>query len=447
MLPTKNSYLRFISFKDLTQWYVEYYLSDSEILSRYSLVPIKDVITPKKDLVKKEEYDGVLPIVEKIVFKTGEVIFREKNSTGMDLYALKQNELLISNINFHQGATALNTFGDIVASTHYQPYTIKLSVVDPLYLTMVLRSQYFLNIVSGKKAQGIKNESGFSFIGNFRIPLPTIKEQINLVAQYNAQMQEAESLIQTALQIENDIDLYILNKLDIVSFKNNEKIKRDEKYNFLYYSRLKYLSRWDIYNLKDNKESQSYSNVQLANIVVSKPQYGAGYSSIPYNGKIRYIRITDINEDGSLNNNKVSAKAFSESYLLKENDFLIARSGNTVGKTFLYKADNGKAIFAGYLIRFELNKSLIIPEYLLAYTKCSIYKKWIKSNMKVSAQPNINSKQYLESPIILPPLEVQQEIVDFITVNKEKATILRKKAEMLIKLAKQQFEDEIFVND
>ncbi len=67
--------------------------------------------------------------------------------------------------------------------------------------------------------------------------------------------------------------------------------------------------------------------------------------------------------------------------------------------------------------------------------------------MKVSAQPNINSKQYLESPIILPPLEVQQEIVDFITVNKEKATILRKKAEMLIKLAKQQFEDEIFVND
>lgn len=441
MRTINKGYLQFVSFKDLTQWYVEYYLNDSEYLSKYPLVPIKDIIAPKKVLIKKDKYDGTLPIVEKIIFKTGEVVFRANNSTGMNLYALKQNELLISNINFHQGATALNTFGDIVASTHYQPYTINLDAVDPVYLTMVLRSQFFLNIVSGKKAQGIKNESGFKFIGAFRIPLPTIEEQKRLVTQYIAKIQDAECLKQKVLQMGNDIDLFLLKKLDIVSLRNYEKKKKS---NYLYFSRLQNLSRWDIYNLKDNNKSQLFSNVKLADVVVSKPQYGAGFSSIPYNGNYRYIRITDINEDGSLNDNAVSAISNPERYQLKENDFLIARSGNTVGKTFLYKSNFGKAIYAGYLIRFELDESLIIPEYLLAYTKCSIYKEWIKSNMRVSAQPNINSQQFLGSPVILPPLDIQREIVSHIAEQKEKMNRLRIKADSLIIEAKQEFENEIF---
>ena len=435
-------YLRFIPFRDISQWYVGYYLNNSDINSKYSLIPLRKLITPKKNIIKKEDYNGITPIVEKIVFKTGEVKFREKNATGMNLYALQQDDLLISNINFHQGATALNTFGDIVASTHYQPYIINKELVMSQYLTMVLRAPHFLSIVSGKKAQGIKNESGFNFIGSFSFPLPSLKEQKELVNAYNEKINEAQNLENKANQIDKSIDDYLMLALGIAT--QREQKDQDGIYNYLRFHKLKDLSRWDLYNEKNKDYSETYENVKLSKVILSKPQYGAGYSSKPYDGKIRYIRITDINEDGSLNDTSVSANGFAEQYLLRENDFLIARSGNTVGKTFLYKKKYGKAIYAGYLIRFELNTEKILPDYLLAYTKCSIYKNWIQGNMRVSAQPNINSQQYLDSIIVLPPMDIQKEIISHVNEQKKIINQLKLDAKSIRKEAIKEFENKIF---
>lgn len=63
MLYRNYKYLKFISFKDISQWYVEYYLNDDEIHSKYSLVPLRKLIYPRKNVIKKDDYDGVLPIV------------------------------------------------------------------------------------------------------------------------------------------------------------------------------------------------------------------------------------------------------------------------------------------------------------------------------------------------------------------------------------------------
>ncbi len=441
---TKYKYLKFIPFKDVSQWYVEYYMNENKIHSGYSLVPLRELIAPKKNIIKKEEYEGSLPIVEKIVFKTGKVVFRDKKKTGMNLYSLQQDDLLISNINFHQGATALNTFGEITASTHYQPYSIDLDKVDPEFLVMVLRSPYFLSVVSGKKAQGIKNESGYNFIGSFSIPLPTLKEQRKIVALYKAKVKEAEDLMLKAELTEQAINSYLLDVLDIDNGNKGDEDILLNAYKYMRFMHRKNISRWDVYNEKSIVKSRLYKNTNLLNVVIDKPQYGAAYSSQAFDGQVRYIRITDINEDGTLNEEKVSAKGYSDHYLLKENDFLIARSGNTVGKTFLYKNKLGKAIFAGYLIRFQLDETKIIPEYLLAYTKWSLYKEWIRGNMRVSAQPNINSQQYLDSPIILPPLNMQSKIVDHVGKQRDEISTLRKRAQTIRKEALIEFENEIF---
>jgi type I restriction enzyme S subunit len=444
MEQTKYKYLNFISFKEVSQWYVEYYMNENKIHSRYSLVPLRELIAPKKNVIKKEEYDGSLLIVEKIVFKTGKVVFRDKKVTGMNLYSLQQGDLLISNINFHQGATALNTFGEIAASTHYQPYSINSNKVDPEFLVMVLRSSYFLSIISGKKAQGIKNESGYNFIGSFSIPLPVLKEQRKIVALYKAKMEDAEKLALKAEQAEQAVNSYLLDMLDVDKGNEDDEDMLSNAYKYMRFVHRKGISRWDVYNEKSVVKSRLYKNTNLLKVIMEKPQYGAAYSSQVFDGKVRYIRITDINEDGSLNEEKVSAKGYSDHYLLKENDFLIARSGNTVGKTFLYKNKFGKAIFAGYLIRFKLDETKVIPEYLLAYTKCSLYKEWIKGNMRVSAQPNINSQQYLDSPIILPPLKAQKKIVEYVEKQKNEINVLKQRAQTMRAKALMEFENEIF---
>mgnify|MGYP000025831964 FL=1 len=278
-------------------------------------------------------------------------------------------------------------------------------------------------------------------MGQIQIPLPSLEKQKEIVDRYNAKIKLAEEQEKEARHLEEMIDQYICNELKIFS-TDNDSILPGTK--FLTFVQLKKLSRWDIYNNKNTVRSTKYEINKLKDVVIGKPLYGAGEKGIKQKSDVRYIRITDINEDGTLNDDFVTAAKIEEKYILKENDFLIARSGNTVGKTFLYKKYFGKCIYAGYLIKFTLNTAKIIPEYLLYYTKSSAYKMWINSNQRANAQPNINSNEYLNSPIIIPPLSTQKEIVEKISNIKNKIIELTKLAEQNRQLAQEEFERELF---
>ena len=115
-----------------------------------------------------------------------------------------------------------------------------------------------------------------------------------------------------------------------------------------------------------------------------------------------------------------------------------------MGKTFLYQNKYGKAIYAGYLIKFVIDTKLIDPLYLLYYTKSSIYKKWILANMRVSAQPNINSEQYLVSPIIVPPIDKQRDIVEHISTMLQRIETLSSTTLKYENDAINNFETQIF---
>ena len=166
-----------------------------------------------------------------------------------------------------------------------------------------------------------------------------------------------------------------------------------------------------------NKKEWGFQELEKA--CLSKGEYGSGAAAIEYDPqKPRYIRITDINEKGDLNIDKVSPNTEEsewEKYMLKEGDILFARSGATVGKTYRYKKTHGFCIYAGYLIRYKPNPEIIIPDYLFYFTKTEFYKKWVMSKMKTVAQPNINAKQYgNELNIQVPPIELQHNFADLV---------------------------------
>lgn len=146
---------------------------------------------------------------------------------------------------------------------------------------------------------------------------------------------------------------------------------------------------------------------KLKEIATEKLSYGSGASAVPFNTSVRYIRITDINEYGELKDEKVSPNIFEEKYLLAEGDILFARSGATVGKTYLHKRNEIPCIYAGYLIRLRPNEKLVLPNYVYYYTKSNYYKSFICANQRVVAQPNINAKQYGDLELPLPPLPLQ----------------------------------------
>jgi len=161
-----------------------------DILQRghhYPLTKIGKLIEEKKEKIKKDDYKGNLDIINKISFSDGLIHLREERRTGMDLYVVEPNDLIVSKINFHQGAIAINKNAKIACSTHYSVYSINEDEVIPDYLILLLRSKFFLKKVCEAKSKGIKNEAGVEFISDFKIPLPSKDVQEEIVARIKKQ--------------------------------------------------------------------------------------------------------------------------------------------------------------------------------------------------------------------------------------------------------------------
>ena len=150
----------------------------------------------------------------------------------------------------------------------------------------------------------------------------------------------------------------------------------------------------------------------LGSLVSVPPQYGANVAATEGDplSDYRYIRITDITDSGELNNDWKTAEKIEEQYILSDKDLLFARSGATAGKPFLYREKFGKALFAGYLIRFRFTKK-VMPEYVFQFCLAEEYRKWVLANRGGTAQPNINAQQYSSFKLPLPPIDIQEKIV------------------------------------
>lgn len=185
--------------------------------------------------------------------------------------------------------------------------------------------------------------------------------------------------------------------------------------------------------LQENK-SDKITYKKLSEFLLTPPQYGANEVAVDWseNSVYRYIRITDIDECGNLKTNDIKTTSYVDTrYELEENDILFARSGATAGKCLIYKKDYGKAIFAGYLIRFKINPQKLNPMFLFYYTQTKYYKDWVKSIQRPAGQPNINSKEFcsLEIPVFTDNDEENLKIQENIISIMEQAYTLKSQYE------------------
>jgi len=157
--------------------------------------------------------------------------------------------------------------------------------------------------------------------------------------------------------------------------------------------------------------------VRLKFLKASPLQYGANEPAEMDDPQMpRYIRITDINEKGDLKEDTFKSLSWenAQPYLLKDGDILFARSGATVGKTFIYKEELGPACYAGYLIRFRPDKNKANPYYIYYYTLSKVYEDWIKQNIIQATIQNVSAEKYGNLQIPVPPMEEQKRIVKYL---------------------------------
>ena len=151
--------------------------------------------------------------------------------------------------------------------------------------------------------------------------------------------------------------------------------------------------------------------VELGAVLADKPKYGSTASKAAFDGKVRYVRITDITDDGQLKtDDPVSPSEVDQQYFLQRDDLLIARSGS-VGRTYLHQEQAAPHQYAGYLIRFRIDHTKALPKYIYYITKTDIWTYLIAHNSKVGTINNINARQYSAFRLPIPPIPVQQAIV------------------------------------
>ena len=166
-------------------------------------------------------------------------------------------------------------------------------------------------------------------------------------------------------------------------------------------------------------------------------EYGLNAAATEFDGENKYIRITDIDDDSrEFNQDNVTSPdtdlSNAENYKLSEGDILFARTGASVGKTYIYKPSDGLVYYAGFLIRAKIKEDYN-PEFVFQNTLTKDYEKFIKVTSMRSGQPGVNAQEYSQFEIKVPSKPEQDKIAtcfrnidNLITLHQRKCDSIKK---------------------
>lgn len=157
--------------------------------------------------------------------------------------------------------------------------------------------------------------------------------------------------------------------------------------------------------------------IRLKYGLTEKMKYGASEEGVEFSETLpRYIRITDIDQNGNLKSTGKQSLPENKSvgYILEDNTVLFARSGATVGKTFLYKKEYGRSAYAGYLIAAKTNNIILLGIWLYYFTFSDAYYNWTRQMFSQSTIQNINAEKYSNMPLPITGISNQLKIIDYL---------------------------------
>ena len=371
-----------------------------EIPSHWEVGKMREFFSEKKELSKDgtekllsvSEYTGITPSTN----EEGENISRSKSLIGYKKCSV--SDLVINIMLAWKRGLAISPFNGIV-SPSYCVFSTK--GLNPNFANYLLRTDLYI-------AEFKRNSTGIiesrlrmypDDFKNIQCIKPPLGEQEAIVAYLDKETGDIDKAIeaqQKLIEALNERKQIIITNA-VTKGLNPEAPLKDSGIDWLG----QIPEHWEIRRLKW--------------LISGSMQYGANESPDEFSESLpRYIRITDISKEGKLK--KEGAVSLSErkakKFLLDKGDILFARSGATVGKTFLFNEDFS-ACFAGYLIRIKCNSNMV-PEFLLYFTQSSVYENWKNYIFNKATIQNIGADKYITLSIPLPIVSEQKEIVKFI---------------------------------
>jgi restriction endonuclease S subunit len=156
-----------------------------------------------------------------------------------------------------------------------------------------------------------------------------------------------------------------------------------------------------------------WRETRLGDLLMRPPRYGVNAAAVPSSiDAYTYIRITDIDDSGRFAPRpRVGVRHLNaDDYILRDGELVFARTGASVGKSYLYDSRDGELVYAGFLINIAPDPEILEPRYLALYAQTSAYWNWVSQTSVRSGQPGINGREYAQLPIVLPDIREQRAI-------------------------------------
>ena len=261
-----------------------------------------------------------------------------------------------------------------IATTQFIPLRPQANLLDRDYLMYYLRSDRFLSFANAFNEIG-KPEIIKAKLLKHRIPLPSLTEQGRIVRM----LKRADELNKNRARADA-VAARILPALFYEMFGDPATNNKG----------------WPVKSLGE--------------ITVGSAKCGVAANAVEWTeDSPRYVRMSDIMEDGCLNHDGAVSLDLDDwtPYKLSSGDVLIALTGR-VGRTYLYQPQDGLCVYSNSLVRFRPNRDLVSPWYLFALTQTAYYRNWTEKH-KQGVVPNISSKQYSSFEIPSPPISLQEK--------------------------------------
>lgn len=440
-MQTENEfkYLKFTSLEKTVFWDFYTLSNKNSIKSFFPIVNLSEVIIQRK---------GFITIDDTKIYKRCRVQIQGKGVVlrdevlGKDIKTKKQQVCKVDDFIVAEIDAKVGGFGIVpkeletaVVSGHYFLFEIDKLKLLPEFLGLIVTQSEFLKQV---KSTGSTNYSAIrpSQVLNYKIPLPKIEEQREIINKYLKKTTEAERLKEEADTLEQEIKDFLADKLGLTAEKKTETEKG------LHFVNFNNLNRWDLKFLlqHENINKSNYPLIPYEKLFISLKN---GISARNYTSHgTRFLKVSDIKLNIIDDSNVKFIQKFKESDLITKNTLLITRKG-TVGNS-VYINDDKKFTASSEIFIIKLSQE-IDGNYFAEVNNMTgfVQKQYIEKNTG-TIMPSLSQSKLKEILIPLPPLEIQREISNHVYFLKKSISEMILKAKNKEEDAKQEFERTIF---
>ena len=453
IIKSTNQFISLSSFQKLGFW--DYYTlsSKASIFSNYQLVELGTVIKQRKESIVID--DAKIYQRCRVQLYGNGVVLRDQNGIeGKEIKTKKQqvcktNDFLVAEIDAKFGGYGIvpTELNGAIVSSHYFLFEIDTTQLLTEFLEIVVKCYDFSKQV---KATGSTNYSAIRpyHVLEYIIPLPSIEEQHRLVQAYKYRIKEAGILAANAKTLEDGIEIYLLKELEV---KKGNVILTNIGLGFITY---KEIERWALSHLLKQR-LYSFKNVKHQIMPIKRLLTFFEGGKTPstarndfWDGDIYWTSAKDMKEL-YLN----SAQDKITSLAIKEGGLKIYPKGTIIG---VFRSGILRHSFPVALTEIDtainqdikamgVNEELILKDYFLNYL--NIFQKMIlEMSQKIGVTvESINTDEFLEVPVIIPPKEIQRSISNQIQLIRSEVNNKKSQADQNLQLAIQEFESKIFM--